>query len=325
MSSADLETPALVGDVGGTNCRFALASRSPESDWTLSRVEAYRCDAFPALEDAVGAYLAKTRASVSRAAIAVAGPVEDGAVSMTNRPWRIVEGRLADALGLGDCRVLNDFEALAHALPALGPDGVRALGPDRPPLAAGNLAVLGAGTGLGVAGLVRSGAGETVVVGEGGHIAFAPQGELESAVRASLARRRGFVAVEHVLSGPGLVNLHRALCEVAGTQPKFERPETVTAGVAAGDRDAMAVAALFAQVLGSVAGDLALVLGARGGVFVAGGVSPRLLGGDAATAFRARFEAKGDFSPYVAAIPTGLVVRPDPGLLGAARALDERR
>jgi glucokinase len=319
------QAPALVGDVGGTNCRFALASRSPPEGWMLSQVETYPDDAFAAFEDAVGAYLAKTGASVSRAAIAVAGPVENGSVDMTNRAWRIAERQLADTLGVRDCHVINDFEALAYALPALGPADVRPIGLLSPPLASGNLAVLGAGTGLGVAGLVRSSVGEAVVVGEGGHIAFAPHGELETEIWASLARRRDFVAVEHVLSGAGLVNLHCALSDVAGAKPTFEAPEEITAGAAGGDRDALAVAELFARILGSVAGDIALVLGARGGVFVAGGVSPRLLVGKAASAFRTRFEAKGDFSAYVAAIPTGLVAHPNPGLLGAARALEARR
>jgi len=317
------DTLVLVGDVGGTNCRLAIASRAPGADWSFSRARTYRDDDFQTFDDAVSAYLRQERVSVSGAVIAVAGPIEEGSVTMTNHRWRISERQLAVTLGgASRCRLINDFEALARALPALTAADLLPLGAARavPPRA--TLAALGAGTGLGVAALVRNGAHEAVLVGEGGHIAFAPQTDLELEIWRRLARdQSGYVSVEHVLSGAGLVRLHRALCEVGGKRPTFTTPDAITAAAAAGDEQAIVVADLFVQIFGSVAGDIALVYGARGGVFVAGGVSQRLLTSRAAAAFRARFEAKGDFSRYLTGIPTYTILHPQPGLLGVAQAL----
>jgi glucokinase len=324
MTRHDSEPAALVGDVGGTNCRFALASRSPGAPWSVSEVRSYHCDDFPTFEDAATTYLRQAGAPISGAAIAVAGPVEDGAVAMTNRAWRITERDLASALGVGQCRVMNDFEALAYALPALSADQVRTLGPSLRGAPRATLAALGAGTGLGVAAYVRGPAGEAVLASEGGHAAFAPQDDLELEVWRWLARRLGGrVSIEDVLSGHGLVNLHRALSEIGGSAPMFDEPAAITNAADRGEDRALDVADLFVRIFGSVAGDLALVFGARGGVFVAGGVSLRLLTGRTEAAFRARFEAKGAFSPYVAAIPTSLITYPQPGILGAACSLGE--
>jgi len=322
-AEAPADTLVLIGDVGGTNCRLAIASRTPDADWRISRTRTYRDDDFPTFDDAVTAYLRQEGVSVSGAVIAVAGPIEDGAVTMTNHRWRISERQLAATLGgVARCRLINDFEALVRALPALTdadvlPLGAACVAPPRTTLAA-----LGAGTGLGVAALVRDGAHEAVLVGEGGHIAFAPQTDLELEIWRRLTRdQSGFVSVEHVLSGSGLVRLHRALCEIGGTSPMFTTPDAITTAAAAGGEQATAVADLFVQIFGSVAGDIALAYGARGGVFVAGGVSRRLLTSRVAAAFRARFEAKGDFSGYLKPIPTYTIVHPQPGLLGVAQAL----
>jgi glucokinase len=320
----DLESKALVGDIGGTNCRFAIATPSPSDAWDIAELRSYRCDDFTTFEQALATYLATISVPLSGAAIAVAGPVAEGSVSMTNRPWRISEQGVAEMLGVSRCRILNDFEALAYALPALGPDQVRPLGPVVPPPPRSTLAVLGAGTGLGVSAWVRGAASEAVLVSECGHIAFAPQDGLEVEIWRRLAlRHQGHAAVEHALSGSGLVSLHRALCDIAGARVKFETAPAITAAVAKGDTEAVEVAELFARIFGSVAGDIALAFGARGGVFVAGGVSQRLLSSRTEEAFRTRFEDKGEFSPYVAAIPTRMIVHPQPGILGAACALAE--
>jgi glucokinase len=321
----DADPLALIGDVGGTNCRLAVTPASPSSTPPISRVRTYPCADYATFEDAVATYLEGEGVSVTRAVIAVAGPVADGEVTMTNHPWRISERGLAAKLGGAPARLINDFEALAHALPALTPADLTPLGAARAPAGRSNMAVMGAGTGFGTAALVRSGGGQAVLVGEGGHSAFAPSDALEAKIWECLAQRfSGYVQVEHLLSGPGLVNLHRALCEIEGKAPSFETPDAITDAADAGDARALAVTDRFVQVFGAVAGDLALIYGARSGVFIAGGVSQRILPGRNGPAFRARFEAKGEFSPYVVAIPTWLITHDQPGLLGAACALAEQ-
>jgi glucokinase len=314
---------ALIGDVGGTNCRLALANLSGAGTPAISEVRSYRCDAYPSFEAAAVVYLRETGAAVADAVIAVAGPVAAGSVSMTNCAWKISESAVAEKLGLARCRLINDFEALAHALPALTAADVLPLGGAAAPVVGGNLAVMGAGTGFGTAALVRNAGHEAVLVAEGGHMALAPGGALEVEIWQRLAVRFGYVQVEHVVSGPGLVNLHRAICEIEDKAPAFETPDAITEAAVAGDRRALAVVDVFVRLFGQVAGDLALAFGARGGVFLAGGVSQRLISARNAAAFRGGFEAKGDFSPYVVAIPTALITHAQPGLLGAACALAE--
>jgi glucokinase len=325
MTGGDADALALIGDVGGTNCRLAVTPATPGARPKISGVRTYPAADFPTFEDAVAAYLKDAGVSVTAAVIAVAGPVSNGAVAMTNHPWRITEKGLAARLGGAKSRLINDFEALAHALPALGPDDLLALGDTPAPPERRTMAVMGAGTGFGTAALVRDAGGQAVLVGEGGHSAFAPCDALQVEVWRRLAARFGYVQVEHVLSGPGLMNLHRALSEIEGRALSFETPDAITHAVAAGEPQALAVAHVFVAAFGAVAGDMALIYGARSGVFLAGGVSQRLLSAKTAAAFRAGFEAKGEFSPYVVAIPTWLITYDQPGLLGAARALADLR
>ena len=321
------EPLALIGDIGGTNCRLALTPASPTERPQISDIRTYRCADHPTFEDAVAAFLGETGARVGAAVIAVAGPVSGGAVAMTNHPWRITERGLSGRLGGAACRLINDFEALAHALPALGEGDVLPLGETPAPGGRYTLAVMGAGTGFGTAALVRDGDGQAVLVAEGGHSGFSPGDATEVDIWKRLAARfpAGYVQVEHLLSGPGLVHIHRALCEIEGETPGFETPHAITDAADAGDQRALAVIDRFVRIFGAVAGDIALAQGARGGVFLAGGVSQRILSAERAGAFRARFEAKGEFSPYLVAIPTQLITHPQPGLLGAACALKNLR
>ena len=322
MTDGDLNSPALIGDVGGTNCRLALTEAAPGRKPAISEVRTYPAADYATFEDAVGAYLGDVSAQVSAAVIAVAGPVSDGAVRMTNHAWQITERGLSAKIGGAPARLINDFEALAHALPALGAEDVLALGDTPAPTEPFTMAVMGAGTGFGTAALVRNGASQTVLVAEGGHSAFAPADALELEIWKRLAARfSGYVQVEHLLSGPGLVNIHRALCDIEGRPTSFETPDQVTDAVEAGDPRALAAADRFVRIFGSTAADIALINGARGGVYLAGGVSARLLSANTAAAFRTRFVAKGEFSPYLVAIPTQLITHDQPGLLGAACAL----
>ncbi len=324
MTDGDPKSPALIGDVGGTNCRLALTEAGPDGKPTILQVRTYPAADYATFEDAVGTYLGEIGAKVSAAVIAVAGPVSDGAVRMTNHAWHITERGLAAKIG-APARLINDFEALAHALPALCADDVLPLGRAPAPTEPFTMAVMGAGTGFGTAALVRNGASHAVLVAEGGHSAFAPGDALELEIWKRLAARfSGYVQVEHLLSGPGLVNIHRALCDIEGQPVSFETPDQITDAVEAGDPRALAVADRFVRIFGATAADLALAQGARGGVYIAGGVSARLLSAKTAPIFRARFESKGDFSPYLVAIPTQLITHDQPGLLGAACALADQ-
>jgi glucokinase len=240
---------------------------------------------------------------------------------MTNHPWSITEAQLSNRTGGGLARLINDFAALAYAAPALSGTDLQPLGPPLDIGGAGTIAVMGAGTGFGVAALVRDGDREAALVSEGGHAAFAPQDRMEVEIQRFLALRYGRVSIERVLSGPGLLNLHQAISHIEGRPAAYLTPDAVTAAAAAGEPTAIACTERFCGILGAVAGDFALAYGARGGVQIAGGVSQKLLTMPAADAFRARFEDKGRFTPYVAAIPTLLVMHPHAALLGAARAL----
>jgi len=316
--------PRLVGDVGGTNARFAWI----EADGApLSDADTLPAATYPTLLDAIRAYLAGHAKPAPRwCAIGIANPVLGDHVQMTNHHWSFSIAGMQRELGLDRLLVLNDFSALALALPALRPDDVRQVGGGQA-LAGAPLALLGAGTGLGVAGLVPAAGGHRAIPlpGEGGHVSLAGTGEREDAVIAALRRRFGHASAERAVSGQGIENLHQALCELSGEPPAgLDAAEIARRGTSGADARCAEAMDLFFGFLGTVAGNLALTLGARGGVYVGGGIVPRL--GDAIdrSRFRAAFEAKGRMRPYVAAIPTFVLeARLSPALTGAARALDD--
>ncbi len=312
----------LVGDIGGTNCRLALV-RPGQARPMFEAPLTLKCAEHPSFEAALSFYLKHKApgAVVVGAAIAVAGPVLDGAVAMTNHPWSITEAQLSSWTGGGPARLINDYAALAYAAPALSRSDLQLVGPAPESRVAGTIAVMGAGTGFGVSALVRDGHREAALVGEGGHAAFAPQDRMEIEVQRFLALRYGRVSIERVLSGPGLLNLHQAIAHIEGRPAAFLTPDAITAAAAERDPHALACIERFCAILGSVAGDFALAYGARGGVQIAGGVSQKLLATPSAGAFRARFEDKGRFATYLAAIPTEVVLHPHAALVGAARAL----
>ena len=313
--------PRLVGDVGGTNARFAWIA-GPEAP--IDRVASTPCADHPSLGAAIESYLATHDLARPRwAAIGIATPVTGDRVRMTNHPWAFSIDAVQRELGLARLVVLNDFTALALSLPALDPADLQAVGGGAA-AAGAPLALLGPGTGLGVSGLLFTpgGAAAVPIAGEGGHVTLAAADEREARVIELLRRRFGHVSAERALSGPGLAHLHEALAQLNGES----RPAMTAAQItAAADSDAhcAAVVDLFCGLLGGVAGNLALTLGARGGVYVGGGIVPRIAGRLARSPFRERFEAKGRFRDYLAAIPTWLVLAQDsPALVGAARALD---
>lgn len=313
--------PRLLGDIGGTNARWAWL---PAPGAPLQDVRVRPCADSASIDASAQDYMTATGHAHPRwACIGIATAITGDEVRMTNHHWAFSIRALQQALGLSRCLVINDFTALAMSLPALGSADLQRLGGGAP-VAGAPVALLGAGTGLGVSGLLPDGSGGwSALAGEGGHVTLAPMDDFESGVLAVLRRRHGHVSAERVLSGPGLVNLYEALCEADGRTPAALEPADVTARAVDGS-DATCVAAvrLFASFLGNVAGNLALTLGARGGVYVGGGIVPRLGGAFDRALFRQRFEAKGRFARYLEGVPAWLITADTPALLGAARALD---
>ncbi|MEM9291924.1 MAG: glucokinase [Acidobacteriota bacterium] len=306
----------LVADVGGTRSRFALVDEAGGLAHALSLANAD----YSGLGEAAEAYLREVAPSPAprRAAFAVATPITGDRVRLTNREWSFSTRQLQRRLGLDHLTVINDFTALALALPYLGAEHLRSLhsatgDPSAPRV------ILGPGTGLGVSALIPGDDGEepTPVATEGGHRDFAAITEREWAVHQVLARRFGRVSVERVVSGTGMVYLYQALCEIDGEAAVADDAAAV---VAVSDRDARARETLriFAAQLGAFAGDLALTLGARGGVYLAGGVIPRLGERFELALFLQRYLAKGRFRSYVESIPVALVTHSWPALAGLA-------
>ncbi len=253
--------------------------------------------------------------------LAVAGPVVDGRVSLTNRNWQISESELR-SLGFRAAHLINDFAALAYAADRLGAADLRCIGPDISGAAGGTITILGAGTGFGVSCLAQSRTHLLPLATEGGHIGFAPQDAGEIAILEALGRRFGRVSVERILSGPGLENLSRALDEIAGRAVRPLSAAEVVEHASQGDADCRATLARFCSIFGAVAGDIALAQGARGGVLIAGGIAGKLEPYLTQGSFRERFEAKGRLSSFVKSIPTRLIVNSNAALLGAARAAE---
>lgn len=315
--------PRLLGDIGGTNARFAWQTDPAAAP---TDVATYACAEHDSLLAAVRHYLAEHgKACPPVCAIGIANPVLGDRVQMTNHHWSFSICELQQALGLKRLKVINDFTALALSLPGLQPADLRRVGPAGVAVPGAALAVLGPGTGLGVSGLLASGAGGFVpVTGEGGHVTLAAQSDYETAVLDVLARRFGHASAERALSGPGLVNLYAAACTLAGRTPLQLVPaDVITRASADAEPSCTAAIELFCNFLGGVAGNLALTLGARGGVYIGGGLAPRLHGQIERSAFRERFAAKGRFREYLETIPTFIIdAQVSPALMGAARALD---
>ncbi len=303
----------LVGDIGGTNARFGLARLGGD---TVEAIGEYHVADFPQANDAIAAYLKATGQTPAHAAIAVAGPVIAGAIDFTNSDWVLSEDGLR-RMGFAHARLLNDFAALALAAPRLRGADLHRLGHQAEGEANGTLVVLGPGTGFGVSGLA---AGKTVVSSEGGHAAFAPGDEVEDEILRLLRQEHGRVSIERILSGPGICSLHRCLARIEGRDVAAEDPAAITKSALAGDPASLNTLMRFCGILGAVAGDLALSFGATGGVYIAGGIPPRILELLDASTFRARFEDKGRFKDYQARIPTQIIVHPYAALVGAAQA-----
>jgi glucokinase len=309
----------LVGDVGGTNARFALAQRV-DGQIELVHHESFPASEHPTFLGGVKAFLEGCDVRPTGGVIAVAGPVTDGAIDLTNSPWRVSEGELA-TLGLEPVRLINDFEALAWGAPIVPEDELASLGGPVDGDPHSTIAVLGPGTGFGVSALVRDAHGnELAMPSEGGHACFPPGDQVEDEILRILRRRYTRVSIERLICGPGLLNMHRALAEIDGRETHVDDPAEITeTALRDPNSPCGATLARFCAILGAVAGDIALTTGARGGIYIAGGIAPRILPFLKVSPFRERFERKGRFQPYMEAIPTKVILHKHAALLGAAR------
>lgn len=309
----------LIADIGGTNARFALLDGTvPLQERVLS------CAEYPDLAAVAQAYLAGLdgRPRPGEAALALAGPITGDSIVLTNLGWRFSAADLRRQLGLERLLLMNDFTALALALPAIPAAELRRVGGGEA-VAGAPIAVLGPGTGLGVSGLVPARGVWIPLQGEGGHVTLPAETARETAVIEALRARFVHVSAERVVSGPGLHNMYEALCHADGHDAPTLSPADITRlALARSDATCVEALDLFCGWLGVIAGNLALTLGATGGVCIGGGIVPRLGAAFDASPFRARFEAKGRYRDYLAAIPTSVILTELPAFIGLARAFD---
>ena len=308
--------PVLIGDIGGTNARFALIA---DMHAEIKRLPTVHTADFPTIDDAVqSAVLDQTPLAPKAAILALAGPIVGERVELTNCDW-VVEPRISvKRFGFSEMILLNDFEAQSLALPGLRPNDVDPIGSGimRPEAAR---VVVGPGTGLGAGALVHARDMWVPVPGEGGHIDLGPASERDMAIWPNIERVLGRVSAEAVLCGPGMLRLYRAICATDGVQPEQTTQEAVTAaGLSGADKQAAETLRLFATYLGRVAGDLALIFMAYGGVFLAGGISSQIAPVLKSGAFREAFEHKAPHEAIMKRMATAIIVKKDAPLAGIA-------
>ncbi|MGC3982773.1 MAG: glucokinase [Steroidobacteraceae bacterium] len=317
MNHISQALPKLIADIGGTNARFALC------EGTVIRDEVQlHCADYPDIESAVRYYLNSIgeKRSLQEAAFDIAAPLSGDQISMTNNNWRFSIAALRKELGLQRLIVLNDFTALAMAIRHLPAHELQQVGGSKN---ANNtpIALLGAGTGLGVSGLIPSGEHWLPLQGEGGHVSLAPGNEREAEVLKTLWRSFEHVSVERVLSGMGLINLYNAICKLEGVDAQTYTAANITErGLDDSDKQCAEVLQMFCGLLGSVAGNLVLTLGATQAVYIGGGIVPRFGEYFARSSFRERFESKGRYVSYLKPVPVYVIHTPQPAFVGLAQA-----
>lgn len=310
---------ALLADIGGTNARFALLDGSG-----IGPVQHIKVADYATVDDAIAAFLTRlaARSSTDAAILGIAGPIENNRVTLTNSRWTVDAGDLQKAFGFRAVHLLNDFEALAWALPALDSSDLVSIGAQHSKIGAPML-VVGPGTGFGVACLIPRSATSFAIVTEAGHATLPAASEREARIVDHLRQRFGHVSIERALSGPGLENLHEALAAIDGVQTLNRDAASITQAALDGSCDVSRAALdTFCSLLGVVCGDLALTFGAHGGVYIAGGIVPRFIDHLARSDFRKRFENKGRFESYLRDIPVHIIVRPDASFIGLKTYFD---
>lgn len=311
--------PSLIADIGGTNVRFALSDGSGR----ISDVRSLKCVDFAGVAEAVTAYLEEVAPAPLplTGCFSVACPVQGDQIVLTNSPWQFSTEETRRLLGFERLDVINDFAAQALALPHLAPGDITQIG-EGASVPGAAMAAIGPGTGLGVSGMVPHAGGWSVVSGEGGHVTWAPADDREREIRHTLCQQYSHVSAERILSGSGLELLYQTLCLLRGeAAPPLESAAIMEHAAAGDSRIAIEAVAVFFGSLGSVAGDLALTLGAHGGVYICGGIAARHVPLLAGSTFRARFVSKGRFADYLAEVPTYVVTNGKSGLIGAAASL----
>jgi glucokinase len=313
----------LVADIGGTNARFGLVEQVAKTSkpiYTTSQQITMQCANYPDIGSMIKACCVELKIDIPEfACLAIAGPIENGVAQMTNLNWKFSISELRDQLGLKTLHVINDFAALAYAVPFLSEQETKVLyaaksNPKAP------IVVMGPGTGFGMALLVPEyDGGWEIIPTEGGHASFAPTNEKELAIKSFLLKEQSHVSVENILSGIGLVNLYRALAHIAGVEAKAYTPADVsTKGLSNEDPLCREAVITFCNTLGAVAGDKAVSTGARGGVVIGGGITPKLLGILSETDFEERYKNKGPMTHYVADISIKVIVNDKAALVGSA-------
>lgn len=310
----------LIGDIGGTNARFALGDPKRPG---FTDVRTLQCADYASADDAIRSYLEDVGAkSPDVICLAAAGPIVDQRVRFTNNPWRIASAELAEHFGTDKVRLLNDFEAIAYSVPFLGEEDCLPFGlPEPGPLDADHytVGIIGPGTGLGAVGLRRHGDLLIPIAGEASHGGFAPETQVQIDMLSALRERLDRVSTERFVSGPGIENIYWALCRIHGEQrPQLRAAEIFSKAQDRSDPRAAESVQVFFEILGQVAGDFALALGAQHGIFIAGGIVKRYPEMLEDSRFRAGFERKGRHRSIMERIPTQLILHAQPGLLGAS-------
>ncbi len=319
--TAFADGPRLLADIGATHARFALQT-APD---VFQAVRVLECEGFDGIVPLLRHYLAEHAGlTLHHAAFAVANPVNGDQVRMTNRAWEFSTEALRRELGLSTLLVVNDFTALAMAIPVLQPGDLLQVGEGKP-AASSVIGVLGPGTGLGVSGLIPTADGFVTLGSEGGHVNFAPSDEREFAILQYAWREWQHVSNERLISGPGMELMYLALGQrngLSGTKPRTAA-QVVAGALDEADPLCLEVLEVFCGMLGGAAANLAVTLGAFGGVYIGGGIVPRMREYFTRSPFRARFEAKGRFSDYLSSIPTYVITTANPAFHGVATILSE--
>ncbi len=311
----------LLGDIGATNARLSLLANG-----NLSPISSFEVAKFGRFTDALAIFIKEhcRHTQIHKAILAIAGPVKGERVALTNSPWVIDVSELQTVFGL-QVRIINDFEAVALSLPSLTSSDLAGIGGGKPERGA-PMAVLGPGTGLGVACLVDRSDRPVVIASEGGHATLAPTCQQEDRIMNHLRKRFGHVSAERVISGSGLENIYQAIAVLEGLEFPLRNAAEITKHALGGECQlARRALQAFCAFLGSFAGNVALTFGARGGVYIAGGISPRILDFLVELDFRQRFEAKGRLQAYLAAIPTYVITHPAAALIGLESLVDPTR
>ena len=316
-------TELVAVDIGGTHARFAIAKLASDGAIALEEPITLHTDDHASFQTAWEDFRERKGGSLPDAvSLAIAGPITGEVIRFTNNPWVIRPALVQEKLGVSRYSIVNDFEAVAHAVARAPEDQFLHLtGPDDPLATEGTISVIGPGTGLGVAHLWRSSGEYRVQATEGGHVDFAPVDSIDDLILARLRKRHTRVSAERVVSGPGIVEIYQALGAMEKRAlPEIDDVEIWTRGMAGEDSLASAAVDRFCHSLGSVAGDIALVQGGFGGVVIAGGLGYRLRDILPQSGFAERFRNKGRYEQLMASIPVKLITHPQPGLFGAAAA-----